>query len=155
MLTCLTFPDLHIQQNNTVNVTEGENLVLHCITEGIPADITYSRWIHTGEFIPHRELEGEEATNDYILKINKVSYRDTGRYTCQADNRNYTEQRRSEVFIFCKLKIFITNAYYDLPCHTVAFTNVDYPSTLGIERISLPVLLLFSSEYAQNYNLLC
>ena len=85
-----------------MNVTEGENLVLNCLTEGVPADITYSKWIHSGEFISHRELEGEEATNDYILRINKVSYRDTGRYTCQAYNRNYTEQRRSDVIVFCK-----------------------------------------------------
>ena len=84
-----------------MNITEGENLVLNCITEGVP-DITYSKWIHTGEFIPHRELEGEEATSDYILRINKVSYRDTGIYTCQAYNRNYTEQRMSELVVFCK-----------------------------------------------------
>ena len=85
-----------------MNITEGDHLVLNCMTEGVPADITYSKWVHTGEFIPHRELEGEEATNDYILKINKVSYRDTGRYTCQADNGHYREHRRSEVVVFCE-----------------------------------------------------
>ena len=85
-----------------MNITEGENLVLNCVTEGVPADITYTRWIHTGEFMPHRVLEGEEATNDYRLKINKVSYRDTGRYTCQADNGHYRVQRTSEVVVFCK-----------------------------------------------------
>ena len=85
-----------------MNVTEGENLVLSCVTEGVPADTTYSKWIHTGEFILHRELEGEEDTNDYILRINKVMYSDTGKYTCQAYSRNYTKQRRSEVVVFCE-----------------------------------------------------
>ena len=98
----MNFSDLHIQKNDSVNVTEGENLVLNCITEGVPADITYSKWIHTGEFIPHRELEGEEATNDYILRINKVMYSDTGRYSCQASNGHYREERMSEVVVFCK-----------------------------------------------------
>ena len=85
-----------------MNITEGKRLILNCVAEGFPADITYSKWIHTGEFIPYRELEGEEATNDYILRINKVSYRDTGRYICQADNGHYREQRSSEVVVFCK-----------------------------------------------------
>ena len=110
-----------------MNITEGENLVLNCLTEGVPA-ITYSKWIHRGEFIPHRELEGEEATNDYILKINKVSYRDTGRYTCQADTRNYTEQRRSEVAVFCMyINLFIKNVHYDLTAsYRVAITDIGY-----------------------------
>ena len=95
-----------------MNITEGETLVLSCITEGVPADITYSRWVHTGYFIPHRELEGEEVTNDYILRINKVSYRDTGRYTCQATNDEYNKQRMSEVVDFCKyMKIVILNVH--------------------------------------------
>ena len=100
-------PDLDIQENDTVNITEGENLELNCVTEGVPADITYSKWIHTGEFIPHRELEGEEATNDYILKITEVMYNDTGRYTCQADNKAITKQRISEVVVLCEyLKLY-------------------------------------------------
>ena len=102
LLVCLIFSRFTHTKNDSVNVTEGENLVLNCVTEGLPADITYSKLIHTGEFIPHRELEGEEAANDYILRINEVSYRDTGRYTCQARNRYYTEQRRSEVVVFCE-----------------------------------------------------
>ena len=85
-----------------MNITEGENLVLNCVTEGIPADITYSKWIHTGQFISHRELEGEEATNDYILKITEVTYRDTGQYTCQATNNEHNKQMMSEVVVFCE-----------------------------------------------------
>ena len=91
-----------MQQNDTVNATEGEILILNCMTEGVPSAITYSKWIHTGEFIPHRELEGQEATNDYILKITDVMYSDTGRYICHASNRNYTEQRKSDVVVFCE-----------------------------------------------------
>ena len=85
-----------------MNITEGERLILNCSTEGVPADITYSKWVHTGEFIPHRELEGEEATNDYLLTIMEVIYNDTGRYMCQAGNGHYREQRISEVVVFCK-----------------------------------------------------
>ena len=85
-----------------MNLEEGEDLVLHCMTKGVPANITYSKWLHTGTFIPHRELEGEKANNDYILRIHKVSYRDTGTYTCQADNGQYTKQRMSEINVFCK-----------------------------------------------------
>ena len=109
-----------------MNITEGENLVLNCVTEGVPADITYSRWIHTGEFISHRVLEGEEATNDYILRINEVSYRDTGRYTCQADNGHYAKERMSNVVVFCK--------YVDM-CLTLDQTNFDILNNMQLLQI--------------------
>ena len=109
-----------------MNITEGENLVLNCLTEGVPADITYSKWIHTGEFIPHRELEGEGATNDYILRINKVSYRDTGTYACQAYNRHYAKERMSDVVVFCK--------YVDR-CITLDQTNGDILNKMQLLQI--------------------
>ena len=96
-----------------MNITEGERLILNCSTEGVPTNITYSKWVHTGEFITHREIEGEEAKNDYILRIPEVMYNDTGRYTCQASNGHYREQKISEVVVFCK---YILPSF--MPIHT-------------------------------------
>ena len=98
--------DLHLQGNKKQTITEGEELVLHCRAEGEPQKITYSRWIHTGEFIRHRELEGDEST-DNLLRIKPVTYGDTGMYRCQANNGIYSKQRTSEVVVRCELNILI------------------------------------------------
>ena len=98
--------DLHLQENTKQTITEGEELVLHCLAEGEPQKIRYSRWIHTGEFIRHRELAGDQST-DNLLSIKSVTYRDTGIYICQADNGIYNKQRTSEVFVRCELIFFI------------------------------------------------
>ena len=79
-------------------------MVLHCRAKGEPQKITYSRWIHTGEFIRNRELEGDEST-DNKLKIKSVTYRDSGMYRCQANNGIYNKERTSEVVVRCELKI--------------------------------------------------
>ena len=110
-----------------MKITEGENLVLNCVTAGVSADITYNKWIHTGEFIPRRQLEGEEASNDYILRINKVSFRDTGRYACQAYNGHYAKERMSDVVGFCK--------YVDM-CITPDQTNGDILNNMQLLQIS-------------------
>ena len=98
--------DLHLEENETQTITEGEELVLPCLAEGQPREIIYSRWIHTGEFIGHRELEGDEST-DNLLKIKSVTYRDTGMYRCQANNGIYNKERTSEVTVRCKSKFYI------------------------------------------------
>ena len=99
------FSDLHLEKNTKQTITEGEDLILHFRPEGKPQKITYSRWIHTGEFIGHRELEGDEST-DNKLKIKSVTYRDTGMYRCQANNGIYNKQRTSEVLVRYKSKFY-------------------------------------------------
>ena len=94
--------DLHLQENTKQTITEGDELVLHCRAEGEPKKISYSRWIHTGEFIRHRELAGDEST-DNLLRIKSVTHRDTGIYICQADNGIYNKQETSQVVVKCKL----------------------------------------------------
>ena len=98
--------DLHLQENTKQTITEGEELVLHCRAEGEPQKITYNKWIHTGEFIRHRELAGDQST-DNLLRIKSVTYRDTGIYICQANNGIYNKQRTSEVLVRCELNILI------------------------------------------------
>ena len=98
--------DLHLQENTKQTITEGEELVLQCRAEGEPQKITYNKWIHTGEFIRHRELAGDQST-DNLLRIKSVTYRDTGIYRCQANNGIYNKERTSEVLVRCELNILI------------------------------------------------
>ena len=91
-----TISDLHLQPNSTKNVTEGEDLVVTCNTEGEPSRITYNKWVHSGEFV----------TRDYpggaTWRINQASYKDTGIYQCEATNTIYTKMAYTEVVVFCK-----------------------------------------------------
>ena len=96
---------MHLQEIQEQIITEGEELVLHCRAEGEPKKITYNKWIHSGEFIRHRELAGDKFM-DNKLKIKSVTYRDTGRYRCQANNGIYNKERTSEVVVRCKSKFY-------------------------------------------------
>ena len=99
----LCFTDLHIKPlRASRNVTEGDSLVLDCEAEGEPK-ITYRRWTHRGEFIANRELTGDiTSTNINRLRINSVSHKDTGSYTCHVHNQIYTKSATFFVMVLCK-----------------------------------------------------
>ena len=100
-----TILDLHLQPNSTKNVTEGEELVVTCNTEGEPSRITYNKWVHSGEFV----------TRDYpggaTWRINQASYKDTGIYQCEANNTIYIKQAYTEVVVFCKFFLIHETIY--------------------------------------------
>ena len=86
-MTFSIFSDLHLSLQATREVTEGQSLILVCNSDGEPKP-TFDSWIHTGEFISQRLLNGDIKDNVNTLTINNVSYNETGRYECSAKNND-------------------------------------------------------------------
>ena len=86
---------------STREVKEGETLILVCNAKGEPPARFYS-WIHTGEFVSQRLLDGDIKDSVNTLTINNVNYTETGRYQCGAENKVFHNTSHSHVTVRCK-----------------------------------------------------
>ena len=102
--------DLQLSLSSSREVTEGQTLILVCNSDGEPKP-TFDSWIHTGEFILQRPLDGEIKDNVNNLTINNVNYTETGRYQCNAKNNDgagnivFRNSSHSDVTVRCKIII--------------------------------------------------
>ena len=79
-------------------IKEGSDLDLDCQAEGVPRDIIY-RWSYRGGYSPDRELT---SYNDKTLKLNKVTYKDTGSFVCETSNTVFTKQATFTLTVLCE-----------------------------------------------------